>query len=447
MSTDRRLRSLGPLACLVLLGVPAAAFAAPAAPAALPAVSVRLLQANIGNINIAPGACNDQAVKLCLAPVEQRLAARLAELDPEVVLLQEALPGSLCQPATQPGGFGTPASSLSLLNPQHLCSPAQRATQAAPDQVDRLLPPARWDSRCNAARIDPAAPERVIPPWDCVAVRRDRGRIASFQTLPGTVPGVVEGQTCDNGFTISLARLDLEGTPLQVTSAHPDSGANRAGCRAEKLARMFAALGGLRPTLPTVVSGDMNLDPYRTSDASTQVWDRHVSLAGTTPYRYRSGIAEADPAPFSSNICGTSQEDPTGLLLDVATVPAPPCASTLDHVATTPDVTGPCDTLGEAPGDSARLDGGGGMDHRGIACVLSIPARGSAAAARTVARPGVPAAAEPPAAAPAQLPATGGGLGAGSAGALLVTAGAVALLRLRSATPAWPGREPGTTGS
>lgn len=425
--TRRSLHVRGRALLVALALAPGAALASPALAAEPPAVQIRLLQANVGNVNIAPGACNDQAVKLCLAPVEQRLARRLAELRPDVVVLQEVLPGLLCQPPATPGAFGTPASSLSLLNPQHLCSPQQRATQTDPDQVDRLLPPAQWETRCNAPDVDPAAPDRVIPPWDCVSVRRDRGRIAAFRSLPGTARGAVAGQTCDNGFTLNLATLELGAARLQVTSAHPDSGANRDGCRAEKLSRMFTALGGLRPTVPTVVAGDMNLDPYLTSDASTQVWDAHVSLDGATPYRYRSGIAEADPAPFSSNICGASQEDPTGLVLDEASIPAPPCASTLDHVATTPDVTGPCDTLGEAPGTTERVDGGGGMDHRGIACELTIPV----AAVRSV--PGTPtgtgaapaATTAPPS---GSLPATGGAPLLGLVGLLLAATG---LLRAR----------------
>jgi hypothetical protein len=297
---------------------------------------------------------------------------RLADLQPDLVAFQEVLPALVCDPPAKPGDFGTPSTSLSLLNPNHLCSPGQRSAQSAPDQVDRLLPPQQWQTRCNAPLIDPAAPERVIPPWDCISVRRSRGSIATFTTLPGSAPGVVPGQTCDNGFTVNVAIVLLDGRPLQVTSTHPDSGGPRDGCRAEKLERMFAALGGLQPPLPTVVAGDMNLDPYRTEDASTQVWERHVSSGQDTPYLYRSGIAEADPPPFTSNICGPSQEDPTGLVLDVVDVPAAPCASTLDHVATTRDITGPCDTLGEAPGDSARIDGGGGMDHRGIFCTFAV---------------------------------------------------------------------------
>jgi hypothetical protein len=390
---------------------------------------VRFLQANVGNINVAPGACNDQAVKLCLAPVEQRLAARLAELQPDVVALQEVLPALVCDPPVKAGDFGTPPESLSLLNPQHLCSPGRRAEQPAPDQVDRLLPPAEWETRCNEPLIDLAAPERVIPPWDCVSVRKARGSIAQFRTLPGSAPGVVPGETCDNGFTVNVATLRVDGAPLQVTSAHPDSGGGRAGCRAEKLQRMFDALGGMRPSVPTVVAGDMNLDPYRTTDASTRVWDAFVGAAGTTPYAYRSGIAEADPAPFTSSICGPSQEDPTGLVLDGVSVPAGPCVSTLDHVAATPDVTGPCDTLGEPPGDSARLDGGGGMDHRGIFCLLTVAGTAAPAPDAPAAEAGTGASLPARGSGPA-LPATGP-TAAPAAGALLLATLAGALRRRR----------------
>lgn len=353
-----------------LMAVPAGAQEAGAQSAG--AVPVRLLQANLGNINVTPGACGDQAVKLCLQPVEDRITAGLRTLDPDVVVLQEVLPTLVCAPPAKEGDFGTAPTSLSLRNPAHLCNPSVAAALPAAEQLDRLLPPLQWETRCNDPLIDPAQPGRVIPPWDCIGVKRERGRMVAFTSLPGTAPGAVPGETCDNGFTVSVARLDLGGTPLQVTTAHPDSGPSRAGCRAEKLARMFEALGGERPAGPTVVSGDMNLDPYRSPDVSTALWDRFISADGSTAYGYRSGIAEADPAPFTSNLCGPSQLDPTGRVVDPVQPPVGPCASTLDHVAATPDVVGSCDTLGEAPGTSARLDGGGGTDHRGILCDLSV---------------------------------------------------------------------------
>lgn len=401
------MRRLLPLLLVLPLLVPQAARADDA-------VAFRFLQANIGNVNLA--ACNDQAVKICLAPVEARLSERLTELAPDVVALQEVLPALVCLPPAKAGDFGTPATSPSLANPFHLCNPAVRDAFADPDQLDRLLPPRVWETRCNAPLIDPASPDRVIPPWDCLGVRRSAGRLTGFVTLPGSVPGVVPGETCDNGFTVSIGQLELAGRPLQLTTAHPDSGAARAGCRAEKLTRMFAGLA--ERDVPTIVSGDMNLDPYRAPDASTQVWDAFVGAGKAYPYR--SGTVEADPAPFTSNICGLSQEDPTGQLLDLVQPPTGPCASTLDHVAASADVVGPCDTLGEAPGDSARLDGGGGMDHRGIACSFTLtaaatpvvadpPAAGSPAAGSPVATPPAGPPGPTPPAATAALPATGGG--------------------------------------
>jgi hypothetical protein len=380
--------------------VPATGHAAVPAP---PAVPVRVLQANVGNVNATPLGCGDQAVKLCLLPVEQRVIERLRALDPEVVLLQEVLPTLVCRPPARDGDVGTPPDSPSLSNPDHLCNPAMAERLAAEEQLDRLLPPAQWQTRCNDASLDPADPERTVPPWDCVGVRRDVGRLASFTSLPGTAPDAVPGETCDNGFTVNAAVLDVRGVAVQVTTAHPDSGPTRAGCRAEKLQRLLEALGGRTPPLPTVLSGDFNLDPYSGSDASTELWDRYVSLDGPTPYRYRSGIAEADPPPVTSNICGLSALDPTGQVLDGVQPPTPPCASVLDHVATTPDVTGACATLGEAPG-TERLDGGGGTDHRAILCDLAVTATSDGEPQPVPAEPGAA-----PAPAGRALPATGGG--------------------------------------
>jgi hypothetical protein len=418
------------LLLVALLATPLAP-AAHASPAPTPSFTV--LQANLGNINVTPGACNDQAVKLCLKPVEDRITERVRVLDPDVVLLQEVLPSLVCAPPAKDGDFGTPPTSPSLRNPQHLCNPAVAAMLPAVEQLDRLLPPEQYETRCNDPLIDPADPGRVIPPWDCIGVKRSAGRIAAFTSQPGTQPGAVEGQTCDNGFTVNLARLELGGRPLQVTSAHPDSGGARDGCRAEKLGRMFAALGGDRPPVPTVVSGDFNLDPYRTSDASTELWDRFVSADGSTPYGYRSGVAEADPPPFSSNICGLSQLDPTGLLVDGPQPPTGPCASTLDHVAATADLPGTCDTLGEAPGDTGRLDGGGGTDHRGIACTLSF----AAPAATPVPSP-APTAPTSSAAAPDRasraLAATGAAPAAATVGALALLLTGSAAARRRTAS-------------
>jgi endonuclease/exonuclease/phosphatase family metal-dependent hydrolase len=160
---------------------------------------------------------------------------------------------------------------------------------------------------------------------------------------------VVEGETCDNGFTVNVATLALGPARLQVTSTHPDSGGARDGCRAEKLDRMFAALGGLRPTLPTVVSGDMNLDPYRTSTPRRRCGTGTSAATARRP----TATAPASPRPIRRRSpptsAGLSQEDPTGLVLDGVTVPTGPCASTLDHVAATPDVTGPVRHLGRGP--------------------------------------------------------------------------------------------------
>lgn len=329
------------VAAMPLVATPTAAQAAPA--------PVRYLQANIGNINV--GACNDVAVKICLAPVEDRAVASLRRIDPDVVAIQEVLP-DICDRA----------GDLEKNNPNHLCGGARRAG----NMIDRLLPPGVYDTRCNTS---PAGASIPIPAWDCFGVKRSRGSITTYDTRPAADPA-----TCDNGFTVNIATLQLDGRTVQATSAHPQSGQGtgmqaRDRCRTIQLTDLF---GALPRTVPTIVSGDFNLDPYRASDMSTAVFNANIGLTGK-PFVARSGAAEdaANP-PFSSNICGASQADSTGLVLDGANPPVGGCASTLDHVATTPDVTGPCLTLNGTSAGRARVDGGGGMDHSGISCVFAV---------------------------------------------------------------------------
>jgi len=321
-------------------------------------VSLRFLQANVGNINVA--GCNDEVVKLCLAPVEDRTRASIARLRPEIMAIQETLPDQVCSEV--------PASSPSLANTANLCAPG---TRRGGNQVDRLLPPQTYDTRCNSVLTSATYP----PPWDCLAVDRSRGSIVSYATLPAVVG-------CDNGFTVNIARVRIDGRDMQVTSAHPESGTGtgtaggptREQCRAAQLSGLFATLGE-HPELPTIVSGDFNLDPYRRSDVSIDVWHSFVGLV-ERPYLYRSGAAEdAASPPLSDNNSGVSQNDPTGLLLDgPSQVDVAAAGGTLDHVAASHDIDGPCTTLnGTGPGRD-RLDGGGGMDHKAISCALSLAA-------------------------------------------------------------------------
>ena len=99
--------------------------------------------------------------------------------------------------------------------------------------------------------------------------------------------------------------------------------------------------------------GDLNLDPWSTSDVSTDYWNSKVGSAETHPSYYQSGLPETLP-PYP-------------------TIQYPLFVRTLDHVVSN-CFEGSMLTLGEAPG-TFRLDGGTGTDHRALFGILNPPQR------------------------------------------------------------------------
>lgn len=306
---------VGPVLLLAAAAVaPATARASTAAPAEL-----RVVLANVGNVNV-PG-CADQVFKLCLRPVEARAASALRALRPDLAGLIEVLPPDVCAQA--------PSS-----NPASLCAgpPPQPASQVA-----RLL----------GADHPQACDDRFA--WDCIAVAPG-GRVAlrDWRTRPAVAA------CADDGFTLAHGTVRIAGWPVAVALAHPSS--TDAACRAAALRDLFAALPAHGPAL---VLGDLNLDPYREDDASVAVWREQV------PGRFVPLSSDA-PTSFPG---APSQLDPTGTLLDgqVRVDAGPLTPRAIDHVLARGGLAGACSV--------ARVDGGGGMDHRAQVCrVLVGPA-------------------------------------------------------------------------
>jgi triacylglycerol lipase len=307
---------------------------AAASPAGQPTWSV--LVANVGNVN---PSCAEQVFKLCHLAVEDRIAERIAAIDPDVVALTEVLPPELCDDAT-----------VSAASPYNSCS---LETQEPPQAV-RLL------------GEDYAVACADVTPWDCLAVHH---RVGSIDACPEGYCGpaletVTAPDGCDQGFQGALADVELDAIPIRVIVAHPDS--MDEDCRSTHVRAMFDHVPQDRETL---LLGDMNLDPYRDSpedDPSVAVWNEHVGAGGT--FAYLSGIAEHDPPYFTLVPAESQALDPTGEVTDgIAIEDEWAYAGTVDHVAATRGLGGSCVTLGEAPG-TERLDGGGGMDHRALDC-------------------------------------------------------------------------------
>jgi hypothetical protein len=344
---------------VLLLLVPVGAAAAPPAPdgrsaaggppapdrqPASPDPLVAVL-ANVGNVS---PHCAEQAFSLCLLPVEQRVAAGLAEIDPDVVALIEVLPPHLCD-------------GLLPRNPFNSCSLGEQD----PPQALRLLAHDDYDVVCGQRNE-----------WDCLAVRSSLG---SIEGCPGGYCGAVAAslpapEGCDDGFESFLAEVQLDGHVLHVGVSHPNS--TDTGCRTQELTDLFEAVEAAGETL---LLADANLDPYRESDASTEVWDRHVGAERTLSLI--SGIAEHDPPHITLRPMETAQLDATGQLpVNVELDEADPFARTIDHALVTDGLDGRCTTLGEAPGTD-RLEGErGGLDHRALECEVHLGAEAATGA-------------------------------------------------------------------
>lgn len=307
------------------------------------AQKLAVVQVNVGNSN---PSCQPYVFKLCLDPVAERIAANLQALAPDVVTLQEVWPDARCDDVADP-------------SPHKPCGAGEEEPQ-----VRRLL-----GADYSIACADRAGDGTTA--WDCVAVRTEVGLLAGCEVgshCPALVEPVPIPDGCDPGFQTFAVEATLYGAPVVIANAHPDSGDD--ACRAAALEQLFANLDGAGTTL---FLGDFNLDPYNGSGASVELFNEHVGPPGTgREYTLMSGIVEHDPPYPTFRLTDSSQLDPTGELTTPIVIEDGGVSSVIDHAAVRGG-SGTCTTLGEAPG-TERLDGGGGMDHRALQCLVSLGA-------------------------------------------------------------------------
>lgn len=294
-------------------------------------IKMRLLTANIGNADFMN--CGDYFFKLCLNDKEKMLRESIAGLDADVILLQEVFDAKWCRELPEEK------------DRRKACY--RYEDRKIRDQARRLLGP-RYTIVCDSRSH-----------FECIGVRKDYAEVKDCE--PGAMcrrRGSITHDPpagCDTKPVVFGIDLDIEGHEVRIVNAHP--AASGEECRAEQVRRMFEGYGDTPPLAPpdtpTIITGDMNLDPFRDSPDSPDIlhWLTHVG--DDRPFYYLSGIAEADP-PFAT------------------------CAGrTLDHVITN-FAAGSCSTLGEATG-TVRLDGEKSRkavidanDHRAIFCELEL---------------------------------------------------------------------------
>lgn len=288
------------------------------------AVSMVLLQANVGNVALT---CGAYKYKLCYSETEDRIAASIRTQAADVISLQEVSSVEQCQ-------------AMDERDPAKVCYPTHTAEVA--EQARRLVGDG-YTIACDTRNH-----------FECVAVRSGWGSIAGCadgdlcidpdvsETAPPPGPG------CDAGFSVSEVTIEPRGgRPFRLVDLHPPSG-RAVDCRRAALVQVFEGADALARGPRSLLAGDFNLDPFAGDDASEQYLRAHVGSGH--PFRFHSGTAEQKPPLMSAFY-------PIG-------------NHTYDHVISN-FASGTCKTLGEAVGTS-RLDGGSGTDHRALRCRLEI---------------------------------------------------------------------------
>lgn len=266
--------------------------------------AIKVLQANIGNSNLNCGLASYW--KLCLQNVEDAIRVRIAQVDADVVLLNELHPDWLCRgnAATWPNG---------------VCQGYQ--TRAVRDQVRRVLG-SNYTIVCDPWHG-----------WDCIGIKKTIGG------LPATVANDGAGRSCpagylcgyatdfsvgdpaatnkeplfreyaatynsssyDAGFHMMSVDATINGVSMRIINGHPQSGGSGTGskeqARSAQIAQAFSQWAAGQPRV--LLGGDINTDVYTwNNDVSVQSWrtsvDNYDSSGNRSDraYWYHSGVAE-----------------------------------------------------------------------------------------------------------------------------------------------------------
>jgi endonuclease/exonuclease/phosphatase family metal-dependent hydrolase len=315
-------------------------------------VRLRLLTWNVGNV-----ATGDPHYALRIADrrYEDHVAARIRELAPDVVLLQEVLAPARCARFVERDASRT-------------CHDAAHREPT----VRRLLGPGYTivcDGRRQVECIGVKTSFGAIPPLERGALALGGAETPPLPLVPcERALGECSDERCDAESGVSAVRVETERGAFRLVHVHQMApGRSAAGlywgepCRHAQLRQAFALAGAGA----NVVAGDFNLDPDRfVSERESAVWTSEVG-AGR---RFRDLTPRAaDGTSFATRRSG----------LGVAT----------DHVLVEGG-SGACRVhgrgLGPAPGtdaldagfDWSLLPGGerdpGRIDHLAISCTLEL---------------------------------------------------------------------------
>lgn len=292
-------------------------------------IAFRVLSVNVGNLDeVRGGPCPSYPYigALCSSSQEAILAERIAEIRPDIAVINEVVDARRCTEDTWAG------------DPNHICT---GAPEREPYQQARRLMGEGYTISCDD-----------IQHFDCVAVRTERvtmeGCAEGEQCIDGSeTPAHPEACATIGGHTsVSRVIARVDGVELVIVIAHPKNAisADQDPCRLAQYQQIFEQLVDGRPAL---LAGDFNMDPYRYPELfpSSVYWHTQVGAAQR----------------FTAHNVVLPQPTPT--FLGVATI---------DYVLSDFAVGG-CQVLGESA-DTTRIDAPADtMDHRAVVCDLVWP--------------------------------------------------------------------------
>lgn len=244
--------------------------------------NLRVLTINVGNGVLDAG---PYSLRLAHQAYEDRIAAKIQALTPDIIGIQEVAPRGQCLAAAA-CPVHPDADGFCQANAGYVCEPLSCTdAEDRPDQVERLLGP---DYTILCAGLS----EPGISSVDCLGIHADFGRVVSVHDGSLLAPGsyrprweqsfwlpdgftpcdftagecTFKGNECDAESSILWA--DVAVAPdyqaiIRVVHLHPPAIGER--CRERQLARAFEAASEAwgQPGARTMMLGDWNFDPER----------------------------------------------------------------------------------------------------------------------------------------------------------------------------------------
>jgi hypothetical protein len=296
--------------------------------------SLHVLLANVGNLDeVSDGPCPTAPYygSTCSVAQEEIMAQSLEDLQPDVVILLEALDADSCTSDTWTGEADLACTDATSREPYQ--------------QARRLLGPdytISCDGRSHRSCIGVRTARITIEQCPAGSLCITGSTTASHPEVCGSHGGFTSVSKVDATWTTDDGPLPASSS-FTIIATHAHNATDMAGdaCRSAHYKQAFEDLPNDGHTL---IAGDMNMDPYRFPELFPSAGYWHTQVGNDK--RFTAHSVDADP--------------PTATWLG---------AATLDYILSD-FLSGDCTVLSE----DMRIDGEAStMDHSAVSCTLSSP--------------------------------------------------------------------------